>query len=81
MLPCAKRKTNLMSASFICPKTEVAWVRYYDGKGQLRYIITSNKTRDSYFLYDVAEMQTKLGKGKTPRDLESKYDILSHLCK
>ena len=70
-----------MNGGFVCPKNEMAWVRYCSDKGDLMYVITSNKTRDSYYLYDVTEKQTRLGKGKTPRDLESKYDILSRLCK
>ena len=70
-----------MSGDFACPKTEVAWVRYYNNNKDLKYVITSNKTREYYFLYEIAEKQIKLGKGKTPKDLELKYNVLLNLCK
>ena len=36
---------------FIPQKDEILWVRGYNSDGTLRYVITSNKTRDRYFLY------------------------------
>lgn len=51
----------------ICPKGEQAWVRCCDETGTLRYLITSNKLRDYYFLYKVNdENLERIGKARSP---------------
>lgn len=63
-------------AEIKCPKGERLWVRYYDKKNSLRFFITSKEVRDYYFLYEVSgDSVKKLGKARTPRDLEIKYKI------
>lgn len=58
------------------PKGERLWARYYDKKNALRFFITSKEARDYYFLYEVSgDSVKKLGKARTPRDLEMKYKI------
>lgn len=63
-------------AEIKCPKGERLWARYYDKKNALRFFITSKEVRDYYFLYEVSgDSAKKLGKARTPRDLEVKYKI------
>ncbi len=51
----------------ICPKCEHAWVRCCDETGKTRYLITSNKLRDHYFLYKVnGEKLERIGKARSP---------------
>ena len=58
------------------PKGEVAWIEYTVG-GVPLFEITSKPSRDCYFLYEVLENGTlkKLGRGRTPRDLEEKFHV------
>ena len=60
-----------------CPKGERLWMRYYNKKNSLRFFITSKETsRDFYFLYEVSGATVKkLGKARSPRDLEEKYKV------
>ena len=59
------------------PKGERTWAAYYDSTHALRYIITSKEaSRDAYYLYEVpGELLKKLGKGKSPRELEERFKI------
>lgn len=55
------------------PNTEQIWVIRKTDKGEIFYI-TSKETRDFYFLYkDENGKAVKLGKAKSPLDLEEKY--------
>ncbi len=55
------------------PKTERVWVTRKTAKGETFYI-TSKETRDCYFLYKEENGKAvKLGKAKSPLDLEEKY--------
>lgn len=55
------------------PKTERIWVKRITEKGET-YYITSKDTRDYYFLYKMdGDKAVKLGKDKSPLELESKY--------
>lgn len=55
------------------PKTERIWVKRITEKGEI-YYITSKDTRDYYFLYKMdGDKAVKLGKDKSPLELESKY--------
>lgn len=64
-------------AEIKCPKGEHFWMRYYDQKGSLRFFITSKETsRDFYYLYEVSDAAVKkLGKARSPKDLEEKYKV------
>lgn len=59
------------------PKGERLWVSYYNKKGELLFSLTSKElNRDWYYLYKIEEgKQTKLGKAKTPAELEKKYCV------
>ena len=55
------------------PKTERMWVKRITEKGET-YYITSKDTRDYYFLYKMdGDKAVKLGKAKSPLELEQKY--------
>lgn len=55
------------------PKTERIWVKRITEKGDT-YYITSKDTRDYYFLYKMdGDKAVKLGKAKSPLELEQKY--------
>lgn len=55
------------------PKTERIWVKRITEKGET-YYITSKDTRDYYFLYKMdGDKAIKLGKDKSPLELERKY--------
>lgn len=51
-------------------------VSYLNTSGKTVFIMTSNKTRDAYYLYD-AISNKKLGKSKNPTDLEKKFDVVN----
>lgn len=54
-------------------KTERIWVKRITEKGET-YYITSKDTRDYYFLYKMeGDKAVKLGKAKSPLELEQKY--------
>ena len=52
-------------------KNEIRWVSVYDIDKALKYIITSNKDRSLYYIYDANF--NKLGSAKNPTLLENKY--------
>lgn len=58
------------------PKGETVWVTYYASDGSPVFLMTSPPARDFYFLYAVSPEGniTKLGKAKTPVELEEKYN-------
>ena len=57
------------------PKGETVWVRYHTQDGILKYIVTTkNGDRSFYYLYELCDSGfKKLGKSKSPMDLERKY--------
>jgi len=59
------------------PKGECVWVSYYDTGKTLRFIMTSKEnSRDFYFLYELVDGQfKKLGKARSPKELELKFDV------
>lgn len=59
------------------PKNEIVCTSYYDVAHKLKYIVTTKMySIDSYFLYEYVDGQfKKLGKAKTPTELEIKFDI------
>jgi hypothetical protein len=52
-------------------KNEIVWLHGQGEDGNLKYIITSNIDRSWYYIYD--KDYQKLGKAKTPTELEKKY--------
>lgn len=55
------------------PKNEKIWVKRITEKDETFYI-TSKEARDYYFIYKYENGKaTKLGKAKSPLDLEEKY--------
>lgn len=65
------------------PKGEIIWVGYHDASGELCFIITSKeKSRDFYFLYEYVDGQfRKLGKSRSPKELEEKFNIHDKLLR
>ena len=63
------------------PKGESVWVRYYDADGVLRFIMTSKENnREYYYLYECAGSELKkLGRSRSPKDLEEKFDVENKL--
>lgn len=59
------------------PKGEVVWVSYQKSDGTPICILTSKPARDFYFLYEVKPdgSLAKLGKARSPIDLEKKFDV------
>lgn len=62
-----------MGSSFQAAKGEIVWVRGCDSNGTLRYVITSNKTRDHYFLYALENSEwRKIAKARSPSAFEGR---------
>lgn len=62
----------------IAPKGERLWTTYYNAQQELLFILTSREnSRDFYYLYRVGkgEKLTKLGKARSPRELEEKFAV------
>ena len=57
------------------PKGETVWVQYHEKTGELHHIMTTKKgDRNTYYLYVLENGAWKrLGRGKSPVDLENKY--------
>lgn len=53
-------------------KSETAWLDRYDENHKLLFTITSNFDRSWYYIYD--ENGKKLGKARSPDELERKFD-------
>lgn len=52
-------------------KNEIRLLTGNDSKGDLLYVITANQDKSCYYIYD--KDYKKLGKGKSPPELEKKY--------
>lgn len=65
------------------PRGERVWVGYYDIEGVLRFIMTSKENnRDYYYLYECVDGEfRKLGRSRSPKDLEEKFDVDSKVRK
>ena len=68
---------GIMAIKIKYPKNETSWVLRSDSKGNPRFLITSKAARDWYFMYEVQGDGTlkKLGKARTPTELEDKYCV------
>lgn len=61
----------------LCPRGEIAWTGYYDREGVLKYLTTSKPTREYYYLYKVENGKLeKLGRSKSPIELEERYEVM-----
>ena len=62
------------------PKGERVWTGYYNRAGELLFIVTSKESRDWYFLYEVVNGEfKKLGRAKTPTELENRYGVTDRM--
>lgn len=63
------------------PKGETVWVSYRTTENEKRFIITSkNDDRTWYFLYELqGDTFKKLGKAKSPYELEEKFNVNARL--
>lgn len=61
----------------IYPKGETVWVGYYSKEHELLFIMTSKESsRDFYYLYQVVDGKfVKLGKAKSSKELEEKFEV------
>ena len=58
------------------PKNELAWVRYFDRSGKQRFLLTSSRSRELFYLYDISSGSLeKLGKDKSPTRLEERFHV------
>ncbi len=58
------------------PKGERVWVGCYNKAHELKFIITSKEARDFYFLYELVDGEfRKLGRSKSPKELEEKFEV------
>lgn len=63
-----------------CPNGEIIWTTYYNSRNEIMFVITSKSLRDFYYLYEIVNGSfKKLGKAKTPLDLEEKFKIFEKL--
>lgn len=63
-------------AELIYPKGERVWVGYYNRNHELLFIMTSKEARDYYFLYEVVDGKfKKLGRAKSPKELEERFEV------
>lgn len=65
------------------PAGERVWVRYYDAEQKLMLIMTSKThSRDYYYLYELVGGEfKKLGKSRSPVELEEKYKVSERIRK
>lgn len=55
------------------PKGQLLWVSYRDAGGKVKWIITSDPMRMTYFLYrvDPGEKLVKVKQSKSPKDFDA----------
>jgi hypothetical protein len=55
-------------------------MRYFNKDGTQQFVITSKEARDFYFLYKSSgKLFEKLGRAKSPVDLEGKFGVSKNL--
>ena len=59
------------------PDSETIWERIYEEDGPIRFVITSDRRRDAYYIYRVHHdgiiLFERLGKAKNPPELWKKF--------
>ena len=62
------------------PASEILCVTYNNTKKETKFVITKSKIQNTYLLYSVSgEKLTKIGKAKSPIELETDYNIRDEL--
>lgn len=63
------------------PKGERVWMSYWSRENELLFLLTSKENnRDWYYLYEnVDGTLKKLGKARTPPELEEKYHVIERM--
>ncbi len=62
------------------PKNEICWFHYFTSKHILMFLMTSNNSREWYYLYEFKDGKfVKLGRGKSPTELENKFEVEKQL--
>lgn len=68
--------------NFKCPKNELRWTAYTNIDGEIIFRMTSNLSREIYYLYEFIDNEfKKVGRGRTPIELEEKFNIVARLQK
>ena len=63
-------------SDLVYPKGEHVWVGYYTKDRNLLFIMTSKESRDFYYLYERIDGNfKKLGRAKSPQELEEKFEV------
>lgn len=58
------------------PKGERVWVSYCKAEVQMFMLTSKENNRDFYFLYEIVDgALKKLGKARSPLELESKFEV------
>lgn len=70
-------ETKNTKDKYVYPKGERVWVKYCNEKQELMFIVTTKEsTKDFYYLYEFKDGKfKKLGKSRSPRELEEKFEI------
>lgn len=64
----------------IYPKGERVWTGYYNRNQELMFILTSKESREFYYLYELVDgVFRKLGKSRSPQELEDKFNIMNRI--
>lgn len=67
---------------FKCPKNELKWTVYTNIHEEVVFRMTSNLSREIYYLYELIDNEfKKVGRGRTPIELEEKFNIMARLQK
>lgn len=62
------------------PRGENVWTSYYTSSDELMFILTSKPQQDVYYLYELKDGEfQKLGRSKSPLELEEKFDVHTKL--
>ena len=67
-------------SDLVYPKGERMWVGYYTKDHNLLFIVTSKESRDFYYLYELVDGSfKKLGRAKSPQELEERFEVDNRL--
>lgn len=68
---------GLYTMEIKAPKNETGMVLYLNKYHIPVFFLTTKQPRDFYYLYEISEdgKLTKLGKAKSPKELEEKFDV------